>query len=87
MERTYRVTINQLQRAAPIRKTIHEGVRYLEDAMELALKEATIDTEDARERGAELAVTGRTAWSYGFTDVTIEREQQVQPTIAANKES
>lgn len=32
------------------------------------------------ERKAELAVTGRTTWCYGFTNVTIECEQQAAPT-------
>lgn len=71
---TFRVVIEQLLKAATIRKTTHEGVRRMEEAIAVAHAQAPIDFEDARDRSDELALTGRTAWSYGFTNVTIERE-------------
>lgn len=81
MDTTYCLVIERELRAEPIRKTTHEGVRDLDMAIIMARNEAILHYDDMMERKAELAVTGRTAWSYGFTNVTIEREQQ-----AANKE-
>ena len=71
---TYKVVIDNCLRVAPFRKVTYEGVRDLEGAMDMARKQVHIDTEGFDDHMAELAVTGRTAWSYAFDDVTIERE-------------
>jgi len=73
---TYKVVIDNCLRVAPFRKVTYEGVRDLEGAMDMARKQVHIDTEGFDGHMAELAVTGRTAWSYAFDDVTIEREAE-----------
>lgn len=72
---TYRLVIErELRAAAPSLKTTNEGVCGLDMVILIARNEAVIHYDDLCERRAELAITGRTHWSYGSTDVTIERE-------------
>lgn len=78
MDTTYRLVIERELRAEPIRKTTHEGVRDLDMVILMGRDAATPHYDELMERKAELAVTGRTAWSYGFTTVTIEREASPQ---------
>lgn len=76
METTYRVTVMHLLRVAPIRKATYEGVSDVEAAMELARKEVHLDDEAAQSNRVILECTGAVNWSYGFDDVSIQREAQ-----------
>lgn len=71
---TYRVVIEYLLVAAPIHRTIHEGVHDFEHAFELTGISEALDRMRLLNHHAELTTTGRTTLSYGFTDATIERE-------------